>query len=66
MTGTPLPHCPFTVEQAYNGQGGSHDCVNRRFFDDPRKAPRACAPSTSAEPHARAAGAGGVRPRGDG
>ena len=21
MTGTPLPHCPFTVEQAYNGEG---------------------------------------------
>ena len=33
MTGTPLPHCPFTVEQAYNGEGESYDCVNRRFFD---------------------------------
>jgi hypothetical protein len=33
MTGTPLPHCPYTVEQAYNGEGESYDCVNRRFFD---------------------------------
>jgi len=33
MTGNPLPHCQFTVEQAYNGEGGSYDCVNRRFFD---------------------------------
>jgi hypothetical protein len=33
MTGTALPHCPFTVEQAYEGEGGSYDCVNRRFFD---------------------------------
>ena len=33
MTGTPLPHCQFTVEQAYNGEGDSYDCVNRRFFD---------------------------------
>lgn len=33
MTGDPLPHCQFAVEQAYQGSGGSYDCVNRRFFD---------------------------------
>jgi hypothetical protein len=33
MTGQPLPHCQFTVEHAYVGQGESYDCVNRRFFD---------------------------------
>ena len=33
MTGDPLPHCPFSVERAYEGSGDSYDCVNRRFFD---------------------------------
>jgi hypothetical protein len=33
MTGEPLPHCQFTVEQAYEGDGESYGCVNRRFFD---------------------------------
>ena len=33
MTGAPLPHCPFTVERAYEGSGESYGCVNRRFFD---------------------------------
>ncbi len=33
MTGDPLPHCPFTVERAYEGEGESYDCVNHRFFD---------------------------------
>ena len=33
MTGKSLPHCQFTVEQAYEGSGESYDCVNRRFFD---------------------------------
>ena len=33
MTGEPLPHCQFSVEQAYEGEGGSYGCVNRRFFD---------------------------------
>jgi hypothetical protein len=33
MTGDPLPHCQFSVEQAYEGSGDSYDCVNRRFFD---------------------------------
>jgi hypothetical protein len=33
MTGEPLPHCPFSVERAYEGSGASYDCVNRRFFD---------------------------------
>jgi hypothetical protein len=33
MTGDPLPHCPFSVERAYEGDGDSYGCVNRRFFD---------------------------------
>jgi hypothetical protein len=33
MTGGPLPHCPFSVEQAYDGPGSEYDCVNRRFYD---------------------------------
>jgi hypothetical protein len=33
MTGDPLPHCQFSVERAYEGQGESYGCVNHRFFD---------------------------------
>jgi len=33
MTGEPLPHCQFEVEQAYEGTGESYGCVNKRFFD---------------------------------
>ena len=33
MTGEPLPQCQFSVERAYEGDGPSYDCVNRRFFD---------------------------------
>ena len=33
MTGGALPHCPFSVEQAYEGSGSEYDCVNRRFYD---------------------------------
>lgn len=33
MTGEPLPHCPFTVERAYERGGAGYECVNRRFFD---------------------------------
>lgn len=33
MTGEPLPHCPFSVERAYEGLGFEDGCVNRRFFD---------------------------------
>jgi len=33
MTGKPFPHCPFSVERAYEGLGKRHECVNRRFFD---------------------------------
>jgi hypothetical protein len=33
VTGAPLPHCQFSVEQAYEGDGSSYSCVNRRFFD---------------------------------
>src|ERR1700721_91480 len=39
MTGSPLPHCPFEVEQAYNGEGESYGCVNPRFFDCNREPP---------------------------
>jgi len=33
MTGQTLPQCQFSVERAYEGEGSSYDCVNRRFFD---------------------------------
>lgn len=33
MTGEPLPHCQFSVERAYEGNGPSYSCVNPRFFD---------------------------------
>jgi hypothetical protein len=33
MTGEALPHCQFSVERAYEGDGSTYDCVNRRFFD---------------------------------
>jgi hypothetical protein len=33
MTGEPLPQCQFSVERAYQGDGESYGCVNRRFFD---------------------------------
>lgn len=33
MTGDAMPHCPFTVERAYEGDGDSYGCVNRSFFD---------------------------------
>jgi hypothetical protein len=33
MTGAALPHCQFSIERAYEGEGASYDCVNRRFFD---------------------------------
>jgi len=33
MTGTALPHCPFSVERAYAGLDEENECVNRRFFD---------------------------------
>ena len=33
MTGQPLPHCQFTVERAYEGDGPAHECVNKKFFD---------------------------------
>lgn len=35
MTGDPLPHCQFTVERAYEGDGPAYECVNKRFFDAP-------------------------------
>ena len=35
MTGDPLPHCQFTVERAFEGEGPAYECVNRRFFDAP-------------------------------
>jgi len=33
MTGSSLPHCQFSVERAYEGDGRAYDCVNQRFFD---------------------------------
>jgi hypothetical protein len=33
MTGGCLPHCQFSVERAYEGDGPAYECVNRRFFD---------------------------------
>ena len=33
MTGKPLPHCPFRVEPAVEGDGAKHNCVNPKFFD---------------------------------
>ena len=33
MSGEPLPHCQFTVEPSYEGDGPAHECVNPRFFD---------------------------------
>ncbi len=35
----PLPQCQFTVEPAYDGQGGDFACVNPRFFDCPDTGP---------------------------
>ncbi|MDX6397391.1 MAG: hypothetical protein QOJ43_799, partial [Gaiellaceae bacterium] len=28
-----LPHCQFTVERAYEGDGPEYECSNRSFFD---------------------------------
>ena len=33
MTGSPMPHCQFTVEPAYEGDGPAFECINPRFFD---------------------------------
>lgn len=33
LTGEPMPHCQFTVEGAFEGEGPAFDCVNPRFFD---------------------------------
>lgn len=33
MTGEALPHCQFTVERAYEGDGPEFECINRSFFD---------------------------------
>jgi len=33
MTGEPMPHCQFSVEPSYEGDGPAHTCVNPRFFD---------------------------------
>jgi hypothetical protein len=38
----PLARCAFTVEHAYESDGGDEfTCVNRRFFDWPDSAPGA-------------------------
>ena len=41
MTGEPLPHCQFTVERAYEGDGPAYECVNRKFFDCSDTSPEA-------------------------
>src|SRR5262245_65617648 len=41
MTGDPLPHCQFSVERAYEGDGPAYEGVNRRFFDAPEHHPEA-------------------------
>ena len=41
MTGSPLPQCEFSVEQAYAGRGEAFECVNPRFFDAPDTGPDA-------------------------
>ena len=41
MTGEPLPHCQFTVERAYEGEGPAYECVNRKFFDCSDTSPEA-------------------------
>ncbi|MGZ5308089.1 MAG: hypothetical protein ACXWDQ_00985 [Solirubrobacterales bacterium] len=41
MTGEPLPHCQFTVERAYEGEGPEYECVNKRFFDCNHQSPEA-------------------------
>jgi hypothetical protein len=33
MTGKPMPHCQFTVEPCYEGDGKAYECNNPRFFD---------------------------------
>ncbi|HEX6117168.1 MAG TPA: hypothetical protein VFY99_08710 [Solirubrobacterales bacterium] len=33
MTGKPMPHCQFTVEPSYEGDGKAYECINPRFFD---------------------------------
>jgi hypothetical protein len=33
MTGKPMPHCQFTVEPCYEGDGKAYECINPRFFD---------------------------------
>ncbi len=33
MTGDPMPHCQFSVEPSYEGDGPAYTCVNPRFFD---------------------------------
>jgi hypothetical protein len=41
MTGEPLPHCQFSVERAYEGEGPAYECVNKRFFDCAATGPEA-------------------------
>lgn len=40
-TGRPLPHCPFSVENAYQGQSEAFHCTNPRFFDCSESGPEA-------------------------
>jgi hypothetical protein len=36
MSGTPLPQCRLSVDQAYDGAGEAFECVNPDFFETPR------------------------------
>jgi len=33
VTGTPMAHCPTTIERAVEGSGEGFDCVNPEFWD---------------------------------
>ena len=48
MTGTALPHCPFSVERAYAGSGQSTTASTGASSTAPTAARRACAPSICA------------------
>jgi hypothetical protein len=41
VTGAPRAVCDFGIEQAWEGTGDAHRCVNRRFWDWPDGSPDA-------------------------
>ena len=48
MTGAALPHCPFSVERAYSGEGPDTTASTGASSTAPTAAPRGCALSTCA------------------